>query len=385
LISLAPAVWPDRRVSQTRLLCVDPDSGGIADLTIDELPWLLRPGDLVVVNDAATLPASLPGLTRHGLVELRLCGVPLDGHGSRWAAVVFGPGDWRQRTEDRSPPPRLPPGERVELEAAGPGRGLFARVFSVSPVSTRLVELQFDRRGAELWAALFRIGRPVQYSYVRDSLPLWHVQTAFAGRPFAAEMPSAGRALRLPLLRALRARGIGLARVTHAAGLSSTGDATLDRALPLPEASVVPAETAADVRRTQARGGRVLAVGTSVVRALEGASSGGKLAAGAALRAERIGPGHVPRVVSGLLTGVHSPGESHFDLLQAFVPSLVLEAALAHAAAEGYLAHEFGDAMLVLSGSARAPSRSRPAWPGGTRCARPARGRRRGRGSERLR
>jgi S-adenosylmethionine:tRNA ribosyltransferase-isomerase len=188
----------------------------------------------------------------------------------------------------------------------------------------------------------------VQYSYLRDPLPLWHVQTAFAGRPLAAEMPSAGRPLRLRLLRALGAGGVCVATVTHAAGLSSTGDPALDAALPLPELSLVPPETVAAIERTRGRGGRVVAVGTTVVRALEGAFRGGCLRAGAAMTDLRIGPGFAPRVVSGLLTGLHEPGESHFELLQAFAPRGLLEAALAHAARSGYRAHEFGDTSLVL-------------------------------------
>jgi S-adenosylmethionine:tRNA ribosyltransferase-isomerase len=107
----------------------------------------------------------------------------------------------------------------------------------------------------------------------------------------------------------------------------------------------------AAVEAARADGGRVVAVGTSVVRALEGAWRDGGLRAGAALTGLRVGPGYSPRVVSGLLTGLHAPGESHFELLQAMAPRALLEAALSHAAAAGYLGHEFGDACLILSGA----------------------------------
>ncbi|HXY38484.1 MAG TPA: S-adenosylmethionine:tRNA ribosyltransferase-isomerase, partial [Vicinamibacteria bacterium] len=166
----------------------------------------------------------------------------------------------------------------------------------------------------------------------------------------AAEMPSAGRPLRLPLLRALRSRRIALATVTHAAGLSSTGDPALDAALPLPERSLLPASAVAAIECARRAGGRVLAVGTSVVRALEGAALDGPLRAGGSVRHERIGQGHQLRVVSGLLTGLHAPGESHFELLQAFAPRALLERALVHAGEAGYLGHEFGDSMLILPG-----------------------------------
>lgn len=345
--ALAPASWPGEEPSLTRLLHVDPARGTYHDARIPELARLLRPGDLLVLNDAATLPASLVGWSPKGPLELRLAGPP--SADDLWPAVLFGAGSWRERTEERRPPPRLLPGERIELEAKGAGRGLAAEIVAVAPLSPRLVHVRFDRRGEAFWATLFRIGRPVQYSYLRGPLPLWHAQTPFAARPLAVEMPSAGRTLRVPLLRALAARGVAVATVTHAAGLSSTGDPALDRALPLPELSLVPEGTVAAVERAGAAGGRVVAAGTTVVRALEGAWRDGALRAGAALTDLRIGPGFEPRLVSGLLTGLHAPGESHFELLQAFAPRTLLEAALAHAASAGYLGHEFGDASLVLA------------------------------------
>jgi S-adenosylmethionine:tRNA ribosyltransferase-isomerase len=360
--ALAPATWPGADPLQTRLLHLDPARGVYRDARLAELATLLRPGDLVVLNDAATLPASLVGWSAKGPLELRLAGPP-GGEGSDpWPAVLFGAGSWRERTEDRRPPPRLDPGDRIELETkdSRAGRGLAAEVVGVSPLSPRLVELRFDREGEELWSALFRVGRPVQYSYLSGPLPLWHVQTPFAARPLAVEMPSAGRALRVPLLRALAARGVALRAVTHAAGLSSTGDPTLDAALPLPELSLVPEATVAAVERTRAAGGRVVAVGTTVVRALEGAWREGSLRAGAATIDLRIGPGFAPRAASGLLTGLHEPGESHFALLQAFAPRPLLEAALAHAARSGYLGHEFGDLSLILPGHRPGRGRLRP-------------------------
>ena len=106
----------------------------------------------------------------------------------------------------------------------------------------------------------------------------------------------------------------------------------------------------AAVARTRAVGGRVVAVGTTVVRALEGAAedNGGRLKPGEGRTSLRIDRGFHPKVVDGLLTGVHQPGESHFDLLQAFAPEPLLRRALAHAEQEGYLAHEFGDSRLIL-------------------------------------
>jgi S-adenosylmethionine:tRNA ribosyltransferase-isomerase len=145
------------------------------------------------------------------------------------------------------------------------------------------------------------------------------------------------------LLR-LRRAGIELAALTHAAGLSSTGVDALDRALPWPERFEIPARTAGALVAAKARGGRVIAIGTSVVRALE--ASGG--AAGAGVATLRIEPTYQPRVVDGLVSGLHAPGESHFELLAAFAPRASLVRALEHAADAGLSSHELGDACLIV-------------------------------------
>jgi S-adenosylmethionine:tRNA ribosyltransferase-isomerase len=336
-----PATAPRSRGQPDRLLRVWPD-GRFADTRIADLPRLVRAGDLLVVNDAATLPASLAGRAPSGLrLELRLARRLDERH---WLAVLFGDGDWRTPTEKRSPPPQLQPGERITLSPA-----LSATVIDCSPLSPRLVRLCFDREGASLWAELYRLGRPIQYAYLEAPLHLWAVQNVYAARPWALELPSAGRPLDWELLLALKRRGVALAALTHAAGISSTGDAALDAALPLPERYELPAETARLVNTTRAAGGRVIAVGTSVVRALESAAAaGGAVAAGAGETELLIGPGYSLRVVGGLLTGLHEPTASHFALLQAFVPRRALEAAYRFAERAGYRCHEFGDSSLLL-------------------------------------
>jgi S-adenosylmethionine:tRNA ribosyltransferase-isomerase len=343
------AAWPREQPEAERLLVVDPAVGKMGDFAVRDLPSRLRAGDLLVVNDAATLPASLHAHATDGAaVEVRLVG---PAEAETWTAAVLGAGNWRWRTEDRPAPPPLPVGSILTFGAVhGDAEPLRAAVVAVSEVSPRLVRLAFDREGDALWSAMYRRGRPVQYSYVRAPLALWHVQTAYASRPWAAEAPSAGRPLTWRLLLEARRRGIALATLTHAAGLSSTGEPALDAALPLPERFDIPAETVAAVTRARAGPGRVVAVGTTVVRALEGAAEagGGLLAAGEGRTSLRIDAAFRPRIVDGLLTGVHQPGESHFDLLQAFAPEPLLRRALAHAEKEGYLAHEFGDSCLIL-------------------------------------
>ena len=155
-----------------------------------------------------------------------------------------------------------------------------------------------------------------------------------------------------------------MARLTHAAGLSATGDPDLDARLPLPERLRIPPETVAAIARTRQRGGRVMAVGTTVVRALEGAALDAGARPGSALLRLRAGPGetdlrlgphHELRVVQGLLSGLHDPEESHFQLLHAFAHAPLLESAHALALAHGYLSHELGDTTLD-------PARPRRGW-----------------------
>jgi S-adenosylmethionine:tRNA ribosyltransferase-isomerase len=328
----------------TRLLVIDPAARSVRTTHVDALADFLRAGDLLVVNDAATLPASLAACTERGEpIELRLLGPP---EGDVWTAVLLGAGDYRMRTEDRPPPVALSAGARIIIAPE-----LGASVIERSTLSERLVRLRFDVSGAALWTRLYRHGRPVQYAYQREPLALWSVQTLYAARPWASEMPSAGRFLSMRIFERLRRRGVPIAHLTHAAGLSATGDPAIDRALPLPERYDLPQATVDAVRRCRERGGRVIAVGTSVVRALESAyvRGGGVLIAGEAVTSLRIDRRHRLAVVDGLVTGIHTPEESHFDLLRAFLDEQLLSEGHARARALGYRLHEFGDVSLIVS------------------------------------
>lgn len=340
---ITPAATYPKVRDAVRLLLVDVAARRCSSRAMGELPELLRAGDLLVVNDAATLPSSFRGHDERGReLEVRL----LSWLGaSRFRALLFGSGDWRMRTEHRPAPPEQRAGQRLRL-----GR-LTPRVERRGELSARVYDLDFELPAAELWPALYAEGRPVQYSHLAHELPLWAVQNVFASRPWAFEMPSAGRPLSWALLQRLQARGIRWAALTHAAGLSATGDAELDAALPLPERYELPSTTVEAIARARDGGGRVIAVGTSVVRALEGnLVQYGQLRAGVGETDLRLDESYHPRLVSGLLSGIHTPGESHFDLLRSFAPAPLLEAALQDAALRGYRSHELGDAMLVLAG-----------------------------------
>jgi S-adenosylmethionine:tRNA ribosyltransferase-isomerase len=182
---------------------------------------------------------------------------------------------------------------------------------------------------------------------MKPPLALWDVWTPIAGPPVAFEPPSAGFALDWATVAALAANGIGFATVTHAAGISSTGDEALDRRLPFDEAYRIPAATAHAIARTRAAGGRILAVGTTVVRALE--HGGGR--AGEGLATQRIGKASELRVVDAILSGTHEPDSSHYALLRAFVDDATLARADAALAAHGYRTHEFGDSVLMHRGT----------------------------------
>jgi S-adenosylmethionine:tRNA ribosyltransferase-isomerase len=341
---MTPATWPRDDVEDERLLVVDPRKCEVVDRRVRALPESVRAGDLLVVNDAATLPASLHGKLGDGRsVEVRLLAPPRDRH---VRALLFGAGDWRTPTEGRPPLGAVRRGDRIEI-----GADLSARIVALRE-GARFVDLRFEAADDDaLIAAIYAHGRPIQYSYIEQPLALWHVQNRYSSRPWAVELPSAGHVLTWSLLDAIRRRGARVVAITHAAGLSSTGDAELDRALPLPERYEIPEATARAVRETRSAGGRVIAIGTSVVRALEGAAraNGGELRAGEGITDLLIGAGSELRVVDGLLTGMHELGASHRSLLLAFASKTLLDRAYDVAETRGYRGHEFGDVSLILA------------------------------------
>lgn len=306
----------------------------------------LRPNDLVIANDAATLPASLTGVHQPTgkTIEVRLAGRPsLDPSDiNRFSAVVFGEGDFHVRTEDRPMPPPLKSGDRLTL---GPLRATIEKLLG----HPRLMELVFAGTADEVWAGLASHGRPIQYSHMQASLELWDVWTRIAGPPVAFEPPSAGFVLDWHVLSAIREHQAGFATITHAAGISSTGDEDLDRLLPFDEPYRIPLTTVKVVELTRQRGGRVIAVGTSVVRALEDAATrDGHLRSGEGLAKGRIGRSTRLKVVDAILSGTHEPGTSHYELLRAFLEDSTLERTTQELDARGYRTHEFGDSVLIF-------------------------------------
>jgi len=296
-----------------------------------DLPDFLRAGDLVVINTSATLPAALPARRADGAeLELRLS-TPLPGAGDdRWV-VELRTGTEPFRGGRAGDTLELPGGARAHLEAsylAGP-RLWAARLELPEP----------------LMAYLARHGAPIRYRYVPDAHPLADYQTAYATEPGSAEMPSAGRPVTPGVLTALAAKGVSVAPIVLHTGVSSPERGER----PYPERYRVPACTARLVEATRRWGGRVIAVGTTVVRALESvARADGTLEAGEGWTALVVTPARGVRVVDGLLTGWHEPEASHLDMLEAVGGRPLVYRSYAAALQAGYLWHEFGDVHLIL-------------------------------------
>jgi S-adenosylmethionine:tRNA ribosyltransferase-isomerase len=213
----------------------------------------------------------------------------------------------------------------------------------------RLASLLFHATPDEVWAGLASHGKPIQYSHLQTSLELWDVWTKVAGPPVAFEPPSAGFILDWEVLSTIREHRARFATVTHAAGISSTGDDDLDLLLPFDEPYHIPYATAKALEITRQRGGRVIAVGTTVVRALEAAATDdGHLRIGDGMARGKIGPTTRLRVVDAILSGTHEPGTSHYELLRAFLEDSTLERATEELTTHGYKTHEFGDSVLIL-------------------------------------
>jgi len=341
---MIPAREPIHRPVDAKLLFVR-RSGALEHRLRRDFVRLLRPGDLVIANDAATLPASLTGIhvSSGRAVEVRLAArSSLDrARVDRFTAVVLGAGDFRTRTEDRPAPPALNPGDTLML---GQLRATVERQLD----HPRLVALYFHGSPQEIWSGFARHGRPIQYAHVPQPLAIYDTWSAIAANPAAFEAPSAGFVLSWAAVASLAARGIGFATVTHAAGLSSTGDPRLDLRFPLDEPYNIPTVTVQAISRARTRGERIVAVGTTVVRALEDAAwANGNLAAGPGLARLKLGPETRLRVVDAILSGTHENGTSHHELLRAFVPGHVLLRMDEQLEACGYRTHEFGDSVLI--------------------------------------
>ena len=310
------------------LLVASRGNGRLVHACFTELGRFLRPGDLLVVNTSGTLPAALPADVGGQAVELHLSS-PVEG--DDWVVEL--------RTLQRTPlrPPAM--GTRIGL----PG-GASAELLAPYLGSTRLSVARLSL-GEPVENFLRRHGHPIRYRHTEADLPIDAYQTVFAREPGSAEMPSAARPFTADLVTDLVAHGVLVAPITLHCGVSSleTGER------PYPERYRVPPETAQLVNSVRWQGGRVIAVGTTVVRALETvADDDGVLTGGRGLTQLVVTAERGMRAVDGLITGWHEPESSHLQLLEAAAGPELLRHSYAAAHAHGYRFHEFGDSHLIL-------------------------------------
>jgi S-adenosylmethionine:tRNA ribosyltransferase-isomerase len=303
-------------------------SGQVGHHAFTDLPALLRPGDVLVVNTSATIPAAVP-------VALSVGNSPLTVHFSteqsdgRWLVELRG-----QAGKATKPYIGGAPGRRYPL----PGGA--SLTLDSEYTRGRLWSATVDTAGfASVPAFLRRYGQPIRYGYVSRPWPLAYYQTVFGVHPGSAEMPSAGRPFTHPLVTRLVTAGILVVPVLLHTGVASPEA----HERPYPERFFVPPTTVRVVTRAKADGGRVIAVGTTAVRALESAWDGQLNWTDLVVTPERG-----VRVVDGLLTGFHEPRASHLDMLAAIAGVPLLQRTYAEALDRGYLWHEFGDVNLLL-------------------------------------
>jgi S-adenosylmethionine:tRNA ribosyltransferase-isomerase len=297
-----------------------------------DLPQFLEEGDLVVVNTSGTLAAALDALGEDG--------TPLVVHLSQQLPASLWLVELRRPANGATTPWfEEPPGRTLRLVGGG----------------TVQLATRFES-SARLWVATLDLplpvlsylavhGRPIRYGYVTRDWPLDTYQNLYARVPGSAEMPSAGRPLTPELLTRLVAKGVGVTPLVLHTGVSSLEA----NEHPYPEWFRVSPATAARINATRAEGGRVIAIGTTVVRALESVvDPGGTVHAGEGWTDVVITPERGVRAVDGLLTGWHEPEASHLQMLEAVADPAVLDVAYRAASEDGYLWHEFGDVNLLL-------------------------------------
>jgi S-adenosylmethionine:tRNA ribosyltransferase-isomerase len=315
-----------------RMLVATRHNGGLEHVNFGDLPRILDPGDLVVINTSGTMPAAVDAVSADGTALVVHLSTRLDRR--RWVVEprrLDGRATQRWSGSVPAGPLRLPGDASLTLVEP---YGQAARLW--------VARLEVGQRTLS-WLA--RYGRPIRYHYVERTWPIETYQNVYATEPGSAEMPSAGRPFTPQVITRLVAKGVGITPlVLH------TGVASLESdELPYPERVTVPPATADRVNAAHDGGHRVIAVGTTVVRALETAvGDDGRSCAYNGWTDLVISPEHGVRVTDGMITGWHEPASSHLMMLEAMTGRDVLRGAYEMALTEGYLWHEFGDVHLIL-------------------------------------
>ena len=325
---------------EVRLMASYAGDDAVTHTRFTALPTLLRRGDLLVVNESATMSAALPAAraTTGERIAMHLSQRLTE---RRWVIEL-------RRLAERGTVPLRTAAEGEIISLPGLERVRLVEPYGVQavPGETRLWLAEPSLEG-DVDAYLERYGSPIRYGYVAREWPSSFYQTVFARVPGSAEMPSAGRPFSARVLDALARRGVRVAPIVLHTGVSSLEE----HEPPYAEFFRVEAATARAVNETRARGGRVVAVGTTVVRALESvAASDGSVAPASGWTDLVVTPERGIRAVDALLTGFHEPRASHLAMLEALVGRGHLESAYDAAIGGRYLWHEFGDVHLLMPG-----------------------------------
>jgi len=329
-----------------KMLVIHKDTGATEHTSFCRIGDVLRAGDVLVVNTSKTLPASLQVLQRHNGAQMIL----------HVAAQVTAHGFIVERRTALDGPDDAAFGINELLDVIGGQTGQAAAQLAVMGRYHPNSRFWYVESDADLWAVSRHVGQPIRYGYLQEAVPLKAFQTIFARDGGSAEMPSAARPFSHRVVRDLAMHGVKLATVTLHTGVSSQEVTDgLENHPFLPEWYRVPAATARVINDARAHGGRIIAVGTTVVRALESAAlagvdgvDGGQIVARSGWTMHVVTPHTPPRVATGLLTGFHDNDTSHLAMLYAFVQDGWLRSAYEEAIARGYLWHEFGDINLIL-------------------------------------
>ncbi len=323
---------PERRGirrDQVRMMVLERETGHVSHDRFFQLENYLNSGDVLVLNNSRTIPAAFKadwvrgGKVIGSDVELRLAR-------KRTGAV------W----EVLSTQPNVKQGDFFKISAS-----LEAKVVGEVFKSPLLI-MQFSLQGEEFYDAIYSVGYPVRYEYIKIPWQLDYYQTVFASQPGSIEMPSAGRAFSWEILMKLQEKGVKVVYLQLHTGLSYLlDDQNPHSPEELYEEYSISQEAMDEIWKAKAEGGKIIAGGTTAVRALETAAAKSLLNGWTNLY---VTSEYQLQLVDGIITGFHEPKASHLDMLSAFVNEAALFKAYTAAIEKHYLWHEFGDINLII-------------------------------------
>ncbi|MFN2528173.1 MAG: S-adenosylmethionine:tRNA ribosyltransferase-isomerase [Candidatus Baltobacteraceae bacterium] len=321
LDAVAPPEHRGLQRDEVRMLWTDRATGRHSHASFRDLPFILRKGDLLVVNDSATIPAAITAQRANGDTLMIHVATKID-----------------QRVWMAEPRGDVVSGEELQL----PGGGTAVTLAPVEPEHPRLWYACFGLPET-MYAYLTQFGEPIRYGYLTQRFPLSDYQTVFAREPGSSEMPSAARPFSPRVLNQLHEHGIELTTITLHCGVASFESPER----PSIERYTVGPKAAHAINQARNENRRVIAVGTTALRAVESAVQDGQVVASSGWTDLIIGPERGVEAIDALLSGFHPSGATHQWILRALLDSDDLSEAYNEAAQNGYFQHEFGDVHLI--------------------------------------